>query len=501
MEAESFHWSYHLFSTVFLITDLFIRIGLSTRIIMRQRTYGVSLAWLVVILLVPFIGGFIYLLFGENRLSERRQKLMRESQNHYQNWLRTLQERSPVSWANTNPEREPIHHQALTLVGIPAINGNDIQLLKNSNDILCSIINDINNAKSTCHLQFYIWQNGGEVDKVNQALIAASARGVKCRILVDDIGSREFLRSSVKKEMEKAGIRIQAALPAGLYKALFSRIDIRNHRKVVIIDGLIAYTGSQNMIDPSLFKQDEGVGQWVDLMVRLTGPVVEAMGGTFISDWLLETDPDPESGRSLQEDIKHIRKIADIIPASETGTKAVQLVPSGPGFTKDTIHSLLLTTIYAARSELILTTPYFVPDESLLTALQSAAERGVTVRIILPENNDSRLVQYASRARFESLAQSGVEIYLFRGGLLHSKTISVDKDFSLFGSVNLDMRSFWLNFEATLFIYDKDFSRLLRATQQKYIKQSKLLDLELHQQRSPFKKLVENTILLIGPLL
>jgi len=501
VQAESVHWSYNLYSNLFFIADLVIRIGLSIRVIMRQRTYGVSLAWLVVILLFPFAGSFIYLLFGESRLSERRLNFISKSQDHYQSWLRSLTKNAPVSWQTANPEREPIHRQAVNLIGIPALDSNKVDLITTPEDIIHAIIDDINASQSTCHLQFYIWQNGGLIDEVHQALIDAAKRGVKCRLLLDDIGSRDFLRSKGRKELEAAGIKVLAALKAGLYKMIFSRIDIRNHRKIVVIDGKVAYTGSQNMVDPRFFKQDEGYGHWIDLMVRLQGPVVEAIGGTFMSDWLLETDPQPGTGRSLQDDISQLRTVADIIPCEKAGDTTVQLVPSGPGFAKDTIHSLLLTTIYAARSKLTLTTPYFVPDEALLTALRSAAERGVKVKIIIPSVIDSKLVQYASRARYENLSRAGVDIYLFEGGLLHSKTISVDDDFTLFGSVNLDMRSFWLNFETTLFIYSSEFSERIRKTQEAYIKDSRRLDIEKHLQRSTFERFKENLVLLIGPLL
>lgn len=301
--------------------------------------------------------------------------------------------------------------------------------------------------------------------------------------------------------MRAAGIKVLEALPAGFFKAIFVRIDIRNHRKIVVIDGKIAYTGSQNMVDPRFFKQDSGVGQWVDIMVRIQGPVVEPIAGTFISDWFLETDSDKVSSRSLDEDIEHIRSIADIRPQPFSGDIAVQLVPSGPDFTPEAIHNLLLTTIYAAQKNITLTTPYFVPDESLLTALQSAAQRGVDVRIIVPEINDSRLVHYASRARYESLASRGVTIQLFTGGLLHSKTITVDDEFALFGSVNLDMRSFWLNFEATLFIYSRAFTTELRQVQKRYESQAQPLDLQVMARRSYVEKFFENSALLIGPLL
>ena len=183
------------------------------------------------------------------------------------------------------------------------------------------------------------------------------------------------------------------------------------------------------------------------------------------------------------------------------GDSDVQLVPSGPGSVPDAIPSLLLTTIYTAQSELIMTTPYFIPDEPLLAALKAAAQRGVDVKIIVPEKNDSLLVQYASRARYEELAESGVKIFLFSGGLLHSKTITVDQSFSLFGSVNLDMRSFWLNFEATLVIYCKSFTKTLLETQKEYLSNSTELDFWVFRHRNNFEKFKENVTLLVAPIL
>lgn len=501
MNQAEFHWSYHLFSTVFLVADLSIRIGLSIRVIMRKRSYGASLAWLVIILLFPFFGGFFYLLFGENRISEKRTERIHVSSRHYQHWLQTLRDRSPVNWARLNPECLPLHRLAERHTGLPAMSGNHLELLDTPEHIIASITRDIDGATSTCHLQFYIWAEGGQVNRVIDALLRAARRGVVCRLLLDSIGSREFLTSPTAHLMRQAGVQIQEALPAGIIKAFFARVDIRNHRKLVIIDGSIAYTGSQNMTDPYVYRQDAGVGNWIDVMVRVQGPVVESLAGTFISDWFLESDITEIRFRSLREDIISVRNMADIHRQEPIGNVAVQLVPSGPGFTADSIHSLLLTTIYAARKELILTTPYFIPDDALLTALESAALRGVAVTIIIPARNESRLAQYATRARFDNLTRAGVQLKLYTAGFLHSKTITVDGDFALFGSVNLDMRSFWLNFEATLLIYDRKVCRELRDLQLRYVKCSHDLDLETFGRRSIFERFKENAVLLIGPLL
>lgn len=502
MNVQDLHWSYTLFSTLLLLADLFIRIGLSIRVIMRKRPYGVSLAWLVVVLVIPFFGGICYLLFGENRLPERRTERAKESFFSYIRWLKTLKDRAPVDWKVLNPECFPLYRQAETLVGIPAMAGNHLTLITCPERILGSITSAILNATSTCHLQFYIWQEGGRVDMVIDALMKAAARGVTCRILLDSIGSRDFLKSSTASLMREAGVLIQESLPAGIINAFFSRMDIRNHRKLVVIDGKIAFTGSQNMVDPAIFKRDAGVGNWIDMMVKVEGPVVECIAGTFISDWFLDTNTAQSHPETL---LKEIKPVAPPATGDDVGplinTSPVQLVPSGPGLVPEAIHNLLLTTIYAARRELVMTTPYFIPDEPLLAALKAAAQRGVQVKIIIPRDNDSLLVKYASRARYQELTDSGVQIFLFHGGLLHSKTITVDRDFCLFGSVNLDMRSFWLNFEATLFIYCKTFTEQLCTIQQDYLNQSDALDITTFSQRGKWEMFKENTVLLVSPLL
>lgn len=501
MEAQDYHWTYTLTSTLFFLFDLLVRIGLSLRVIMSKKNYGVSYAWLIIILLIPLVGSVFYLCFGENRLSDRRLKRMHKAREYYQQWLQHLRTRPAINWTKTNPTLKHLHTHAVNLVGIPAMLGNKLEILKSPETIIQKITDDINQAESTCHLQFYIWQEGGRIEHIIDALIKASHRGVSCRLLLDAIGSRKFFTSSAAQKMRQAGIKIQASLPAGLIKSFFSRIDIRNHRKIVVIDGKIAYTGSQNMVDPKIFNQDAGVGNWIDTMARIQGPIVETLAGTFASDWYLESDIDTFKLQNNTLDTQQIRRIGDIYPCPAVGNSTVQLIPSGPGFTQEIIHSLLLAAIYTAKKELILTTPYFIPDESLLFALKAAALRGVNVTLIIPKNNDSKLVQYASRAQYHDLARIGVKIMLFTGGLLHSKTIIIDGIFSLFGSVNLDMRSCWINFEVTLVIYCPEVTKTLRDIQLEYIEQSELLDIFHFHQRKLFEKFKENCALLVSPIL
>lgn len=482
---------YWILTSAIFFADLAIRIGLSLRVLMRKKAASVTLAWLVVILLLPFYGAVVYLLFGENRLGEKRARRAAADIPRILRWAEGLRQRSFTEWETINPECEPIHRQIDAAIRIPTMPGNRLELIEKSKDFFRLLIKDIEQAQETCFLEFYIWNNGGSADRVCRALIAASRRGVRCKVLLDSLGSSDFLRSRQCREMQEHGVQVIECLPAGLFRALFVRVDLRNHRKIVSIDGHIGYTGSQNLVDPGFFKQDQDVGEWIDLMVRIEGPVVEIMTASFLYDWALET------GKHI-DDIVHGKYIRPIPPI---GDIPVQLAPSGPGYAEDTIHNLLLTTIYAARKELILTTPYFVPDNAILAALKSAAQRGVSVTIIVPEKNDSRLVHYASRARYGELVAAGVRVMAFSGGLLHAKTISVDNDFCLIGSVNLDMRSFWLNFEMTLFIYNQKFTNNVRLVQQGYLSASSPLDEKAFERRSFRERLFENTALLVGPLL
>jgi len=474
-----------------LFADLAVRIGFSLRIIMRKRAASVSIAWLVVILLIPIGGAIIYLLFGENRLGERRAHRLIQNRPVIKEWSDSLQNKPVINWDSVNPECIPLDRLGIAATGIPTMPGNRLELIDQADTFFAQLIADINQARSSCYLEFYIFNAGGLVDALVEALFRAQHRGVTCRILVDSIGSKEFLRSPMAKRMRADGIQVVEALPAGIIRALFMRIDLRNHRKIAVIDGEIAYTGSQNLVDPRYFKQQQGLGEWVDAMVRITGPVVELLTAAFMFDWLLER----------KQRLIDYRGTTDIHPVAPAGQALVQLAPSGPGYGEDTIHNLLLTTIYAARKELLLTTPYFVPDNAILAALKSAAQRGVAVTLIVPAKNDSRLVHYASRARYDTLARAGVRIMNFSGGLLHTKTITVDGDFCLFGSVNLDMRSFWLNFEMTLFIYDKHCTDQIKALQLHYLKQATPHDNEAFQTRPFGERLLENIALLVGPLL
>ena len=487
MISQHYSW----ITALALVVDLLIRGGLSIRVIMRRRPVGVTMAWLSVVLVFPFLGAILYLLFGELRLGNRRAEWATRIHGPFVDWIKDQHDHYNVIWSEQAAASEPLARLAETAVGIPAVPDNDLQLIDNWNSVFDAMIADIDAAERTVHMVFYIWSNGGRADEVVEALLRAKQRGVICRILVDAVGSKKFLKSDQAKRLRDAGVMLQAALPAGIVRMLFVRFDLRMHRKIVVVDGKIAYTGSLNMIDPRYFKQDAGVGQWVDAMVRVRGPVVEGLAITFLEDWELDA----------AEGVEVLQQQGDVHHVPPAGDWITQVIPSGPAIRSDAIQDILLMAIYAARRELILTTPYFVPDELLLTALISAARRGVEVTLIVPSRVDSVLVRFASQAFKGDLSDAGIRVMEFEGGLLHTKSITIDRHISLFGSLNLDPRSLHLNFEITLAIYDAVFTENLRAIQQGYVQHAHPLHRKSWESRSKLIRFTENAARLLGPLL
>ncbi|MBB6054259.1 cardiolipin synthase [Tolumonas osonensis] len=459
------------------------------RVIMKRRPIGVSLAWLALILAVPVVGISAYLIVGEVRLGRRRAKLAKAMYRPYVTWLQKLVAGFPHYPVTPSAKAAPLVALIQSRLGMPLLGGNNITLLSEPETILDQLLVDIRQAKISCYLEFYIWQEGGRADQVAEALIQAAARGVDCRILLDSVGSAALFDTGWPRRFHDTGVRIVEVLPVKPWRVPLHRQDLRMHRKLVVIDEQIAYTGSMNLVDPELFKQSSGVGQWIDIMVRVTGPVVSVVWSLFVRDWEMETGERLLDSRRYEPESLHV------------DGHNIQLIPSGPFVGGDCIQQILLQAIYQAEHNLVLTSPYFVPDDPLVAALQSAAARGVAVQLIIPERNDSRMVSFACNAFLEELLAAGVEIYRFRKGLLHTKSVLVDDQIALIGTVNLDRRSLWLNFEATLLVDDCSFAAMLKELQQSYIQQGKRLRLTEWRERSWIQRMLENVFYLFSPLL
>lgn len=475
------------------IAHAMIVIVISLRVIMRRPAIGVALAWLFVVATIPFGGAVLYLFVGERRVGSRRALRIARLRESYRKLTQSVIDAklTDVPWDMHPPSALGMNRLGVKLVGIPTVAGSSGRLFSETLEILKAITDDVDGAQKSVLMEFYIWNEGGAADDVLDAVIRAAKRGVSCRVLVDALGARPWWKGKQPQQLRDAGVQVRPALPPGLLRTLFGRNDLRLHRKIVIIDGVIAWTGSMNLVDPGYFKQDSHVGEWVDAMLRAEGSVVAPLALTMIGDWMLETG----------EPIVEIVENAGLHIVEKKGSAAVQVVPSGPVETDDDLLQMILAVISSAHEELVLTTPYFVPDESLLRALRGAAGRGVKVDLILPEKVDSLLTRYASRSYYDDLMDVGVRIHLYRQGLLHTKSITADRQISMFGTVNLDMRSLWLNYEVSLFVYDAGFGEQLFALQQTYLNDSDLLEPAEWSKRSSRQRLLENTIRLVSPIL
>ena len=474
-----------------VLVEWLIRLSLVVVVVLRRRPVPVSLAWITVLMLAPVVGAVAYLLVGENRLGRRRLRRFQAISEETEKNAVELWKHRHQNWMPDEHFYQQIWRVATAVAGMPPLGGNKLSLIGPSEDVLKSLAADIDDAKSHVHLLFYIYTCSPACLEISNAVMRAAKRGVACRVLVDAVGSREFLACDVATRMRDAGVKVVAALPVGPFRMLFQRLDLRNHRKIAVIDGRIAYAGSQNLTD-STFRAglNPRVGSWIDATVRVEGPAAQALGVVFLEDWQMDTE-------GPIKDVEPFTPAFDRLP----GSSVIQVVPSSPGTAPVGIHETILTTFYAAKEELIITTPYFVPDEATRRALQAAALRGVRVTIVLPLESDGAIVAAASRAYWIDLLKAGVRIRLYRGGLLHAKTISVDRRMGLVGSANIDMRSFYLNFEVTLIIYDDDFASELRFLQIGYISDSEEVFLDQWQNRSLVRVLVDNAAQLLGPLL
>ena len=289
--------------------------------------------------------------------------------------------------------------------------------------------------------------------------------------------------------MSDAGVNVATALPIGnpLLRPLRGRIDLRNHRKIVVIDNQITYCGSQNCADPE-FRIKAKYAPWVDAMMRFEGPIARQNQHLFISDWM------------AQEDVDLSSLLGQPLVSCEPGLTA-QVIGTGPTVRNSAMPEVFETLMYAARDELVITTPYYVPDESMQAALCASARRGVMVTLILPARNDSWIVAAASRSYYQELLAAGVRLYEYEGGLLHSKSLTLDGEITLIGSANIDRRSFELNYENNILLYDPDLTAQMRRCQQQYLAQSHPVTIEMVSRWSMTTRLLNNTVAMFGPIL
>ncbi|MBI1336041.1 MAG: cardiolipin synthase [Phycisphaera sp.] len=473
--------------TFFTLAEWGIRVVMIGVVLRRRLEPSTALAWLTIIFLQPTVGLVAYLFIGDNRLGRRRIIKYREAILPRRPDLGLDAWKSHIVRPLIAPSAMPVVRQAERITGMPILAGNDVELLGDTDNTIDRLIEDIDAAKHHVHMTYFIYRPDQTGQRVTEALVRARQRSVDCRLLVDAAGSRALLKhGQMVRTMRDAGIELHTAMPVAPFRQRFARIDLRNHRKLAVIDGTVGYTGSQNIVDADYGHKK--AGQWIDLSGRFTGPIVGQLQSVFLEDWYFETDREPAT--------------EDIFPTlSSTGQMPAQTVPTGPAEDYETFHRVLLAAVNAAQRKLIITSPYLVPDHTTITALQLAAGRGVEVHLVLPDRSDKPVVDAAARAYFRSMLETGVHIHEYERGMLHAKTMTVDDDFALLGSSNLDIRSFRLNFEINVLLYGSQVVSELRFAQMRYIGDSHTVALDDWLRRPRWRDYTQGAAALLSPLL
>lgn len=449
------------------VFDIVIRIA-AIIIVPRNRRPTAAMAWLLAIYFIPVIGVVLFLVIGTPRLPRKRRRKQRAINEYIQQATTgldhgTLRPGAP-GWftslvrLNTN------------LGAMPLSGDNEAHLIADYQQSLDAMADAIRTARRYVHVEFYILQADAATDNFFRALEEAAARGVTVRVLLDHWANRgkPFYRRTLKR-LDAMGAQWHLMLPVQPLRGKYQRPDLRNHRKLLVIDGDVAFMGSQNVTDSTynLRKNIRRGLHWVDLMVRVEGPVVGSVNAVFLSDWYSETD------ELLTEEVDEF----DLRQA--TGDLDCQIVPSGPGFEFENNLRLFLGLMYAARERIILVSPYFVPDESILNAITTACHRGVEVELFVSEEGDQAMVYHAQRSYYEVLLRAGVRIWMYRKPyILHTKAMTIDDEVAVIGSSNMDMRSFGLNMEISMLVRGEEFVDEMRQVEDHYRSLSTELTLE-----------------------
>jgi cardiolipin synthase len=478
-------------SAILSLVYLAIHIAFAIRIIIRpHRDPASRIAWLVVIVFAPVVGIIAYILLGEVNIGRSRVRRAKEILAQLPRVHDAPGSDAPAIRPTECEVYEHLYRATGSINGFAAHGGNSARLLKDSNAAITQMVEDIDNAKEHVHLLFYIWLTDNNGCKMADALKRAAARGVTCRAMADGLGSRDMIKSKVWKEMGEAGVRLAVALPIGnpIIRTLRGRVDLRNHRKILVIDNRVTFCGSQNCADPE-FRVKPKYAPWVDAVMRFEGPVVRQNQFLFASDWMAQV-PDDSIDDLLRQPLE----------GSPDGFTAMAF-GTGPTNRYSAMPEVFENLMYTARHELVITTPYYVPTESMQAALCASARRGVKTTIVFPARNDSWIVAAASHSYYEELLDAGVRIREYSGGLLHTKSLTLDGDVTLIGSANMDRRSFELNYENNILLIDRATTAAMRERQDSYIASSKEITAEMVDGWPLRRRLLNNAVAMLGPVL
>lgn len=467
-------------------------------VVMEQRNPQKATIWVLVLLLLPGVGLLLYMFFGQ---SGRLHRYHRKERVDLALGIPLGEEQTEESPSYSHFEAYALHMEQVWPYGVRehenvvrllwynshslVMQGNDTELYQEGEAAFASLLRDLQEAQHSIDMEFYIFSAVGIGMVIGEVLLQRAQEGVRVRLIYDDVGSWRMPRS-FRRRLKEGGVQLAAFHPV-LVPWLSTRVNYRNHRKIVVIDGRYAHMGGMNVADKYMWG-DRYLGEWHDTQIRIHGPAVWALHRVFLSDWEFVTQESPPESDPLP--------YFDPLP----GDKNIQVVASGPDSDWASIMQAFFLVIARALRYIYICTPYFVPNQAIITALSTAALSGVDVRILLPSKSDSRMVLWATYGYISQLLEAGIRVYLFEGGFNHSKVMMVDGELSTIGSANMDIRSFESNFEVVSFIYNSDVTGEL---ERKFIAdclRSKNLTLSSWRVRPTWRRMLHNVARLFSPL-
>ena len=476
-------------ASVLVAVDYAIRI-IALGVVPGNRRPTTAMAWLLGIFFLPIPGIILFSLFGNHRLSDRRVRRQAEINQAVRENTKELE----AEGSNYDGPEWVLNAAELNrrLGSFPTLDGNKVDLQRDYHESIEQMTRAVEKATRYVHVEFYIMGYDADTRRFFNALKEAAARGVTVRLLFDHIGTLRIKGyRTLLRELRESEIQWRRMLPVEPFRGRWRRPDLRNHRKLLVVDGAVAFTGSQNLIEPAYHKgRNRRSGRkWVELMACVEGPVVDELNVVFATDWNAETDENLERELSLYE------------WTFDPGDVTCQVVPSGPGFSTENNLRLFASLIYSANDRISITSPYFVPDDTLLYAVTTAAQRGVEVELFVSEQGDQFLVDHAQRSYYEALLQAGIRIYQYPKPLvLHAKHFTIDNEVAVLGSSNMDMRSFSLNLEVSVMMFDGTIVEQMRRVEDTYRALSKELLLENWVGRPVWQRYIDNVARLTATL-
>ncbi|SES95865.1 cardiolipin synthetase 2 [Natronincola peptidivorans] len=474
-----------VFATLFTITTILV----SILIILDNRNPSRTVAWLLALIFLPVVGMFLYLYIGQNH--RKKKTFIKKSKQDYKIIHHLLHHQISFTGYGEflkktfTDARGKVAPLLLSNSEAPVTVNNDATVLINGYETFREMLKSIDRAKHHIHLEYFIIKDSDIGRRFQRALIRKAKEGIEVRVIYDAVGCWR-LRKNFFQPLIEAGVEVKAFLPVTL-PFFGSRLNYRNHRKILVVDGKEGFVGGVNIGDEYLGRNKK-MGFWRDTHLKLQGEAVYMLQVIFLRDWYFVNKEE------LEDEIYFPKQGA-------CGEKMVQITSSGPDSYWESIHQAYFSAINTANRSVFITTPYLVPDESILMALKTAAIRGVDVRILLPGRPDHRTVFWASKSHFSELLEAGVKIYQYQKGFVHSKVFIIDDNFSSIGTANLDIRSLQLNFEVNAFMYDEDMAKKLKSIYYKDLQHSKEVLLEDYKKRPISHRFKESVARLFSPIL